>query len=487
MPLCDNSVALCVTLKVNNLKSMFPEDFKKRILSQKYIDSDSLLKALGEPSPVSIRVNKLKWGRVPENSEKIPWSSAGFYLDERPSYTLDPLFHSGCYYPQEASGMFLEEAMRQSFPSLDNIKALDLCGAPGGKTLLISDLLSSSSFLISNEVIRQRASVLAETVTKWGRGNTIVTQSDPSRFGSLPGFFDLILTDAPCSGEGMFRTDIAVNEWSESNTAHCTERQRRILMDVWPALKENGILIYSTCTFNPGENEENIKWLIEKQEAECVRLDVSNFEGITEIDFNGIFGYGFHPGKVKGEGFFISVIRKKEKAPDKQFRERLRSELKPTKSDVSTALRWSFFLPERLIRPGDELFALPCDTEVYLYLYNNIKVVKPGTCLFTVKKTDFLPSHELALSTGIKKDAFPVVEISHPDALSYLSRNGFPLTTGTRGWNILTHNGVNLGFINNIGSRFNNYFPVEWRIRMNIPAPGDFKITEWEENGSQEQ
>jgi 16S rRNA C967 or C1407 C5-methylase (RsmB/RsmF family)/NOL1/NOP2/fmu family ribosome biogenesis protein len=466
---------------------MFPEDFKKRILSQKYIDSDSLLKAFGEPSPVSIRVNKLKWGKVPVDSENIPWSSSGYYLRERPSYTLDPIFHSGCYYPQEASGMFLEEAIRQSLPSLDNLKALDLCGAPGGKTLLISDLLGSGSFLVSNEVIRQRASVLAETVTKWGRGNTLVTQSDPSRFGSLPGFFDLIATDAPCSGEGMFRTDIAVSEWSESNTLHCAERQKRILADVWPALKENGILIYSTCTFNPGENEENIRWLIEQKEAECVRLDVSSFEGITEIDYNGIFGYGFHPGKIKGEGFFISVIRKREKSPEKQFRERLRSELKPTKSDLAAALRWSAFWPERLIRPGDDLFALPCDTEIYLYLYNNLKVVKPGTRLFSVKKADFLPSHELALSTGIKQDAFPRVEINLTDALAYLSRNSFLLINESKGWNILTYNGVNLGFVNNIGSRFNNYFPMEWRIRMNIPAPGDFGLIEWEDHGSQEQ
>jgi 16S rRNA C967 or C1407 C5-methylase (RsmB/RsmF family) len=256
---------------------MFPEEFIKRISNQKYIDSESLLKALGEPSPVSIRVNSSKWGRIPAHSEQVPWSGSGYYLPGRPSYTLDPLFHSGCYYPQEASGMFLEQAVKQAASSLNNIRVLDLCGAPGGKSLLLSDLLGPDSFLVSNEVIRQRASVLAETVTKWGLGNTLVTQSDPAQFGNLPGFFDIILADAPCSGEGMFRTDIAISEWSEANTAHCAERQKRIIMDVWPALKENGILIYSTCTFNPGENEENIKWLTGRNEAECVRLDISGF------------------------------------------------------------------------------------------------------------------------------------------------------------------------------------------------------------------
>ena len=135
-------------------------------------------------------------------------------------------------------------------------------------------------------------------------------QNDPVAFAKLPGYFDMIIVDAPCSGEGMFRSDIAVNEWSDSNALHCSERQKRILMDVWPALKENGILIYSTCTFNPGENEQNIRWLIENREAECLRINISDYKGITEINYEGIFGYGFYPDKIRGEGFFISAIRK---------------------------------------------------------------------------------------------------------------------------------------------------------------------------------
>jgi 16S rRNA C967 or C1407 C5-methylase (RsmB/RsmF family) len=459
---------------------MFPEEFKKRISTQKYIDSESLLEALSEPSPVSIRVNASKWGRVPANSEPMPWSSSGYYLHERPSYTLDPLFHSGCYYPQEASGMFLEQAVKQAVPSLNNIRVLDLCGSPGGKSLLLSDLLGPESFLVSNEVIRQRAAVLAESVTKWGLGNTLVTQSDPAQFRNLPGFFDVILADAPCSGEGMFRTDIAVKEWSEANTAHCSDRQKRIIMDVWPSLKENGILIYSTCTFNPGENEENIRWLTGRNEAECVRLDISGFRGITELDYQGIYGYGFYPGKLKGDGFFISVIRKKEKTEEKQFRERLRAELKPAKSDIETASRWSGFSPSRLLRPGDDLYAIPCDLDVYLNLYSKLKVIKPGTRLFSVRNKDFLPSHELALSACLRKDAFPVTETSLGDSLLYLQRNTFPLIDSSKGWKILTYKNINLGFINNLGSRFNNYFPVEWRIRMKIPEPGEFSIIEWE-------
>ena len=290
---------------------MFPEEFKKRISAQEYIDAEALLRALREPSPVSIRINQSKWNRTPLDSEPVPWCHNGYYLKSRPSYTADPLFHSGCYYPQEASGMFLEQVVLQSADSLKNIRVLDLCGAPGGKSTLLSDIIGNDSLLVANEVIRSRAQILAETVTKWGSGNTLVTQSDPALFSGLPGFFDIILVDAPCSGEGMFRTDIAVSEWSTDNTAHCAERQKRILMDIWPALKENGVLIYSTCTFNPGENEENIRWLTGRNEAECIRLDLKSFEGITEIDFEGIFGYGFYPDKVRGEGYFIAVIRKK--------------------------------------------------------------------------------------------------------------------------------------------------------------------------------
>jgi len=250
---------------------MFPDSFIQRISGQKYIDSQALLKALEEPSPVSIRINPSKWDGIPADAEPVPWSSNGFYLKNRPSYTLDPLFHSGCYYPQEASGMFLEQVIRQTTDLAGDLRVLDLCAAPGGKSILLSDLIGPDNLLVANEAIRARAGILAETLTKWGSGNTLVTQNDPAAFGRLPGYFDVIVVDAPCSGEGMFRSEIALKEWSVSNALHCSERQKRILMDVWPALKENGILVYSTCTFNPGENEENIKWFIDRMKLSVFR------------------------------------------------------------------------------------------------------------------------------------------------------------------------------------------------------------------------
>jgi 16S rRNA C967 or C1407 C5-methylase (RsmB/RsmF family)/NOL1/NOP2/fmu family ribosome biogenesis protein len=461
---------------------MLPEDFIHRIEIQKYIDSEAFLKALGEPSPTSIRINPSKWNKKPLNAESVPWCKSGFYMKIRPSYTLDPLFHSGCYYPQEASGMFLEQVVRQASGSNVNLRVLDLCGAPGGKSTHLSDLIGPDNLLVANEVIRSRAGILAETMTKWGSSNTLVTQNDPSVFGSLPGYFDIILMDAPCSGEGMFRTDVAIREWSQENAAHCAERQKRILMDIWPALKENGVLIYSTCTFNPGENEENIRWLIDKQSAECIRLDVTGFKGITEIDFKGIYGYGFHPDKVRGEGFFISAIRKKGKQTKSYVGSHKKNDLRPLKDDLAVAEEWTKFPRERLLRWSDEVFSVPCGMDEYFHLFHNLKVIKPGTKLFTVKNRDFLPSHELALSDCIRTEAFPREEVNLTQALSYLRRDNFILPEVRKGWNIVTYKETNLGFIKNIGNRVNNYYPVELRIRMNLPLPGAENILKWDKD-----
>jgi 16S rRNA C967 or C1407 C5-methylase (RsmB/RsmF family)/NOL1/NOP2/fmu family ribosome biogenesis protein len=460
---------------------MLPGDFIERLRTQNYIDSESLLKALEEPSPVSIRLNRGKWNNLPAGSEPVPWCRSGYYLRSRPSFTLDPLFHSGCYYPQEASSMFLEKVFLQLTSGRKNLRVLDLCGAPGGKSTHLSDLAGEDSLLISNEVIRSRASVLAETITKWGASNVIVTQNDPSAFNRLEGYFDIILADAPCSGEGMFRSRIAIDEWSAANTALCAERQKRIIQDVWPSLKENGVLIYSTCTFNPGENEQNIRWLTEKHNVESVVVDISDSKDITPIDFEGIHGYGFHPGKIKGEGFFISAIRKKEKQNEVIVRTRKKQEYLPGKNDIAVAEKISCFPGDRLLKRNDDLFSIPCSMEEYLFVYGILNVVKGGTLIATERKKDINPSHELSLSRKIRHEAYPHSEVNLSDAISFLRRDNFSITGMNEGWNILTYRNVNLGFVKNIGKRFNNYFPVEWRIRMVNPGAGKENIISWSE------
>jgi 16S rRNA C967 or C1407 C5-methylase (RsmB/RsmF family)/NOL1/NOP2/fmu family ribosome biogenesis protein len=458
---------------------MIPQDFLNRIYSQKYIDGKALLKSLKEPSPVSIRTNPAKWKQIPSDAENIQWSRNGYYLKIRPSFTLDPLFHSGCYYPQEASSMFLEQVIRQTTDLPGNYRVLDLCAAPGGKSTHLSEIIGPDNLLVSNEVIRARSATLSETITKWGCGNTLVTQNDPSAFSSLTGYFDIIVVDAPCSGEGMFRSEIAVNEWSVANTIHCAERQKRIVMDVWPALKQNGILVYSTCTFNPGENEDNIKWLTEKNDAECIRLDVKDFDGITEIDFEGIYGYGFYPDKISGEGFFISAVKKTGKQGSVHIRSQKKTELKPERNDLDVAEEWTSYSKERLFKWGDELFAAPCNMEDYLYLYKNLKVVRTGTKICSSKNNKYLPSHELALSLNLRKDIFPKNDLTLSEALSFMKRDNVILHDAPKGWNLVCYKGIDLGFVNNIGNRVNNYFPVEWRIRMNLPEPGKENIIEW--------
>jgi 16S rRNA C967 or C1407 C5-methylase (RsmB/RsmF family)/NOL1/NOP2/fmu family ribosome biogenesis protein len=457
---------------------MLPGDFLNRIETQKYIDAASLINALEEPSPVSIRVNRNKWDGVPMESEPVPWCKGGYYLHERPSFTLDSLFHAGCYYPREASGMFLDQVFAQVISLPEKARVLDLCGAPGGKSTHLADFTGKDGMLISNEVIRSRAPVLAETMTKWGTGKVLVSQNDPSAFRNMPDYFDMILVDAPCSGEGMFRTQIAVDEWSMENAAMCAERQKRIISDIWPAIKENGYLVYSTCTFNPDENERNIRWLVSTNEAECIRLDVSSFPGIAEIDYEGIFGYGFYPGRIRGEGFFISVIRKTGIAAGESSR--LKNKLPvPGKKDIETAAAWTGSLPDRLFRKGENLIALPCESREFMSIEKHLNIIAGGTLLGFSKKDEYIPSPALALSQLLKKDAFPVFELDYGEALRYLKRENLSPAGMNEGWNIVTYNGVNLGFVKNIGKRTNNYFPVEWRIRMNLPEPGSEKIIKW--------
>jgi 16S rRNA C967 or C1407 C5-methylase (RsmB/RsmF family)/NOL1/NOP2/fmu family ribosome biogenesis protein len=459
---------------------MFPERFIERIKLQPYFDAGNLLKALEAPSPVSIRINPGKINLVPAHAERVKWCKNGYYLDFRPLFTLDPFFHGGAYYPQEASGMFLEEIFNQlDIPALQP-KILDLCGAPGGKSTHISSLIGSRGTLVSNEVIRSRALILKENLTRWGSFNTIITQNDPSDFSRLKGFFDVILIDAPCSGEGMFRDQVARNEWSELNAAYCSQRQKRILSDIWPSLGKDGFLIYSTCTFNPAENEHNVKWLTEKLNAESIRLKITDFPGINEIEYKGIMGYGFYPGEIMGEGLFFSVLRKNERTDNFRAKFSGRQDIKPGTRVVEKASLWTEFKSEDLMLFGDSLAAIS-DKNVYLHLLaQKLKIIKAGTDIFTLKNKTYVPSHELALSLMLKKNAFPSVELDFQQALQYLKRSVLKFENMPEGWFLVNYKGIELGFVNNIGKRTNNYYPVGWRIRMDIPAAGSHQKIKWE-------
>ena len=236
------------------------------------------LSTMGTPAGVSVRLNPFKPADRPlpvlEGARRVPWSPYGYILAQRPVFTLDPLLHAGAYYVQDSSAMFVGDLVRRLLEP-GTFRVLDLCAAPGGKTTDVAASLrerfGDRFLLVANEVMRARAAALADNLARWGDPNVVLTSVDPQAFGRLGGFFDMVIADVPCSGEGMFRKDPrAVEEWSPELVALCAARQRRILADAWPCLREGGVLVYSTCTFEEAENDDNLQWAAETLGGEII-------------------------------------------------------------------------------------------------------------------------------------------------------------------------------------------------------------------------
>jgi 16S rRNA C967 or C1407 C5-methylase (RsmB/RsmF family)/NOL1/NOP2/fmu family ribosome biogenesis protein len=444
----------------------FPKAFTERMHHQLKEEAADFFRALKTKSPVSIRLNRQKPSKV--KGKHVPWCSDGIYLESRPSFTLDPLFHAGCYYVQEASSMFLEQVIRSLGLDKKRVLALDACAAPGGKTTHISALLNEESLLVANETIASRVQVLKENVIKWGRGNVVVTGSDTSAFSSLMGLFDLIVIDAPCSGEGLFRKDAeAADEWSEESCALCAGRQKRILSNLLPTLKKDGILIYCTCTYNAEENEKNVEWLCGNHEMQCLSIPLSPEWSIKEENNNGVISYSFYPHQLQGEGFFISVLQKKSRETAKAIK-KSSTQFVPLPSSFSGIKDWikkdtklEFF------KRNDDIHLLhPEWLNLIEMLSKNLRIHYAGTEIGRIKRDDIIPSHSLAMSVYLNRETFPELELSLDDALRYLRKNDFPISNSQKGWMVVTFEGHPLGWINNLGNRFNNYYPTEWRIRM---------------------
>jgi len=477
-----------------------PETFIIRTKKLLGDDWAAFEQALNEESPVSIRLNPRKasldlLSEYLPLSEPVPWATNGYYLSSRPSFTLDPLFHAGCYYVQEASSMILEHFVRTYFPN--PAKVLDLCAAPGGKSTHLLALLTDESLLVANEVIRSRANILVENLIKWGNPNTFVTQNDPMEIGkSLHGFFDVIVADLPCTGEGMFRKDpAALAEWSVNNVRLCAERQRRIVADVWQALKPGGIFIYSTCTYNREENEENIEWI-------CSEFDAELPEEPRRL----------MPHKTKGEGFFIAGIRKldnRQKMIDN--RQKTIDRRQKTEDKRSCNLDFSLFShylssPENFIFISDDSsspvtrhlslvtchpspvtrhlspvtrhsspvtrhsspFAIPAiHYSDYLQIKNSLRVLSAGAPLGEMKGRDLIPAHGLSMSSALSGSAFPRWEVDRETAINYLRREVLQNIPPEipKGYVLITFKERPLGFVKNIETRANNLYPQEWRIR----------------------
>lgn len=441
-----------------------PEVFIQRTRQLLGSEYTAFEKALQNPAPVSVRVNdKITYN---PSDEVVAWCDSGYYLPERPLFTADPLFHGGAYYVQEASSMFLQQAIRQHFP--DAGKVLDLCAAPGGKSTLISQTLSRNSLLVSNEIVRSRAYILSENLLKWGNPNTIVTNNEAGDFGTLPAFFDAIVVDAPCSGEGMFRKDEgAISEWSVQNVNICVERQRKIVTDVWNALKTDGILVYSTCTYNREENEENVAWICDELGAELLELETGIFPEITVTEG----GYRFYPHKTRGEGFFLSVLRKT--ADTKGAHRSKKSDRKTNGINhkinniplirLKEQERWTLIAENNTIRAYDSAL-----TDAYKLITSQLRILHAGIELGEIKGKDFIPGGGIALSKMLDTDSTPTIGVDRETAIAYLRKENLFFPEHPNGYHLITYQNIGLGWIKNMGNRSNNLYPQEWRIRMKL-------------------
>ena len=400
------------------------------------------LKGLEETPPVSIRLNPFKLSEGtnkinPELSPRpIPWCKEGFWLETRPNFTFDPLRHAGVYYVQEASSMFLSHVLQHWVKQ--PVMVLDLCAAPGGKTTCARTSLPAGSFLFSNEPIGKRAQILAENVQKFGHEDVVVTNNYPRDYKKSKLIFDVIIADVPCSGEGMFRKDPqSIEEWNPQNVENCWQLQRSIIADIWDNLKPGGILIYSTCTFNAHEDEENIAWILNEYDAELLSVPTEEAWNITGSlisnplkDGQDFPVYRFIPGKTRGEGIFMAIIRKRGENQALKYKTTVNSD-----KAVAEA-------------------------------HKRLRILSHGVKEGTQKGKTIIPDHTLALSLSTDKTAYPNVEVDYQTAIAYLRHEAIVLSSeAPRGIVLLTYKGHPIGFAKNLGNRANNLYPQEWRIK----------------------
>lgn len=377
-------------------------DMARRTMGEERFDS--YLKAFETDAPVSIRLNPEKAKELTADGERVPWCRNAYYLPQRPNFTYDPLLHAGCYYVQEAGSMFLDTVMQQWVPDAP-VVMIDFCAAPGGKSLLARTALAAGSVMFSNEPMRNRANILAENVEKWGYADHFVTNNFPRDYRRAKMIADVVLCDVPCSGEGMFRKDEAtIREWSMQNVEKCARLQREIVADAWSCLADGGLFIYSTCTFNTHENEENIQWMMDELGAEVLPVKVDAAWNITGSLLDGFSQpvYRFIPGISKGEGLFLCVLRK--------------------------GGAW---------QQGHSLKSLRKSQQ-------NLNII-------------YCPK---AQSDMVK------VEVNYQQAMAYLRHEAITLGADVpRGMVGICFEGHLLGLAKNIGNRANNLYPKEWKIR----------------------
>jgi 16S rRNA C967 or C1407 C5-methylase (RsmB/RsmF family)/NOL1/NOP2/fmu family ribosome biogenesis protein len=444
---------------------MFPVDFIPHLSKASGFDLESFIRAHQVPALTSIRYNPSKTEQRKDNQQPIAWCSEGFYLQQRPDFTLDPAFHAGAYYVQEASSMSISNFLTEQFGQSRNLKILDLCAAPGGKSTLLLSWLDGEGFLVANEVIKTRAAILRDSISRWGYANAAVSSNDPFQFKRLPNAFDVILVDAPCSGSGMFRKDSsAMKHWSLDAVEHCAARQNRIVEDVWTALKPNGLLIYATCSYSTAENEDITKLIADELGGSIIKSKtLSNTTHIIENEY----GYRFYPNRIAGEGFYVSCIRKQaDEYIPKRPSNKPKIKLQPCGSEMIDWLNNANAYFETSSHLGKTI--LPeVEIEWISNLFEELHLLKLGISQGDSLKGKFIPDHDLALFNQLNSDV-PSINLSLAEALKYLKKESLQNPEELRGIHLVRYEGLGLGWANAVQGRLNNSLPKSWRILKDI-------------------
>ena len=448
----------------------FTERMRKQLGAE---EAERLFEALDSVSPVAVRLNPAKCGDegVWSNGEAIAWSKNGRKLKERPSFTLDTAFHAGAYYVQEAASQFIDYIVSQE--DLQGKRVLDMCSAPGGKTTIYSTAVGEDGLVVANEYVRSRANILADNVRKWGMGNVLVTNNAPEHIAQFEGWFDLVAVDAPCSGEGMFRKEeVAREDWSEEAVKMCAARQLSIVREAWQSLKDGGLFIYSTCTFNEDEDEGLLRALIEEVGEvfePSQRVEIEEAWGVVRGEVGDFQTFRFFPHKTDSEGLFVAVARKAEPTTQRTPKARKRVMQEVDKNSRKELMRY-------LQQPDNYTFAMVADT-IYAYRTEQFKAVQAlsegltaicsGVAMGQIFKGKLKPDWALSQYVGFERKSVAVEEVDESRALDYLRKKDIAVGNMAEGINLITHKGRALGFAKRVGVRCNNLYPNSLKI-MNM-------------------
>ncbi len=442
-----------------NKMKIFPETFIKKMQTLLPNEADEFFKSQQSTPPTSLRLHPIK--SIPllfEEAVKVEWCQWGRYLNERPIFTYDPHFHAGAYYVQEAGSMLIEKLLLPFFSENKNLIVLDLCAAPGGKSTHLLSMMNEDGILVSNELIPTRNKILRQNIAKWGFSNCIVTQNKAEDFSKSNIQFDVIVIDAPCSGEGLFRKDEhAISEWSIDQVNVCSNRQSQILDAILPALKPGGLLLYSTCTYEESENDLQIEQLIHEY----------GMQAITPTPPVGIvstkYGWQAFPHRVRSEGFYCSLLQKPGERKTSLILSQKNTAKKNNLPDFSHWITkddsFNYTIHQDFIYAntnGVQLVTQQLSSSCYIRM--------SGILMGEIKGKDFIPSPELALSNSIHSET-PSVTLNLEEAIQYLCGDPLPSKSEQIGWHLVKYEQSVLGWAKKIASRWNNYYPKEWRIQ----------------------